>query len=162
MRGAGSAVLPVRNERGVGRPQLGTLGTNRSSGTNDTSQGIRQGGELFPGLLGFSFCYPGGRVTFVTICNPPCWSKATAHTTPLLHNRKTEGNYFFFLHALSQKMEKNLVVEQEDRDTLGNDVGFYLPLSKLMNEKTLLRLKSVLRLAELVPQSYCSPNFHYL
>lgn len=102
----------------------GTLGTNCSSGANDTLQGIRQGGELFPGLLGFSFHYPGGRVTFVTICSPPCWSKATAHTTPLLHTRKIEGNDFFFLHALCQKLEKNLVVEQEDRDTLGNDVGF--------------------------------------
>lgn len=33
----------------------------------------------------------------------------------------------------AKKMEKNLVVEQEERDTLGNDVGFLLSSFK-MNE----------------------------
>lgn len=97
----------VRNEyTGEQTLSWGMLLTNCSSGANDTLHGLREGGELFPGLLGFSFCYPGGRVIFVTIYNPSCWSKTTAHTTPLLHNRKIEGNYFFFLHALCQKNGK--------------------------------------------------------
>lgn len=62
----------------------------------------------------------------------------------------------------ARKMEKNLEVEKEECDTLGNDVGFLSSSFKTNEWENSVRLKSVLKLAELVPQSYCSPNSHYL
>lgn len=74
--------------------------TSSSSGASGSFHEVRRGGELFPGLSGFSSCYPGGRVVVVTTHNPFCWAKATANTTPLLHNTKIEAHYFSFVCTL--------------------------------------------------------------
>lgn len=74
--------------------------TSGPRGAQGSSEEARQGGELLPGLLGFSSCYPGGRAVVVTTHKPFCRTKATANATPLLHNRKIEANYFSFVCTL--------------------------------------------------------------
>jgi len=79
------------------------MNTNNASGANDSLHRVRQGGELFPGLLGFAVCYPGGKVIFVTIYKASCWSKAMANSTPLLHNRKIGANFSFVCTLPTQR-----------------------------------------------------------